>query len=432
MTPEVALKLGMAIAVTFRERHRFRSKILIGKDTRLSCYMFEQAMAAGICSMGADALLVGPLPTPGIAFLAQDMRAEAGVVISASHNPYNDNGIKFFDSNGYKLPDAVEEQIEALVLGNGLEPHRAFDGDIGRTRRIDDALGRYIVYLKNTFPRELSLEGLSIVVDCANGAAYKVAPTVLYELGAEVHAIGISPNGLNINDNCGALHPETLAARVLELGADIGIALDGDADRCMLVDETGAVLDGDHMLAICGIDALERKQLPHNTLVATQMSNLGLDLAIKAHGGTVVKTNVGDRYVVEEMQRSGYSVGGEQSGHLIFADYSSTGDGILSALQLLAVMKRRGERLSTLRGMMQKLPQVLLNLRVIRKTPIEALPDVLAAISRAEAALGEKGRVFVRYSGTEPKVRVMIEGPDESIAAGLANAIVEAFRKSVC
>ncbi|MCA9524120.1 MAG: phosphoglucosamine mutase [Myxococcales bacterium] len=430
MVPEVALKLGMSIAYTFRQA-KHRSRFLIGKDTRLSCYMFEQALAAGICAMGGEALLVGPLPSPAIAFLTRDMRADAGAVISASHNPFNDNGIKFFDSEGYKLPDELELQLEELVLGDQLATFAAGDAEIGRTRRIEDAAGRYIVFLKRSFPRELSLEGLRVVVDCANGAAYKVAPTVFYELGADVEPLGVSPNGLNINHENGAVSPAAMARRVKEVGAHIGVALDGDADRCILVDESGSVVDGDELMAIVASHRLQHGSLVKNTVVATLMSNLGLDIAVERHGGQVVKTAVGDRYVIAEMLRGGYEFGGEQSGHLIFHDLTSTGDGILSALQVLAVMLREQKPLSELRRVMERLPQVLVNLKVRDKPPLETLTKVNGCIARIEGALGRTGRVVVRYSGTEAKVRIMLEGPDQSRIESFADEIADAFRNEI-
>ncbi|MCK5307815.1 MAG: phosphoglucosamine mutase, partial [Zetaproteobacteria bacterium] len=324
MTVEVATKLGRAIAFVFKQEKR-RHRIVIGKDTRLSGYMIESAMVAGICSMGVDVMLVGPLPTPGIAFITSSMRADAGVVISASHNPYQDNGIKFFSRDGFKLPDRIEHEIEEFVLDENDEGHRPTAGEIGKAYRIDDAIGRYIVYLKNTFPDKMTLDGMKIVVDCGNGAAYKVAPEVFHELGAEIFTVGVEPDGENINEGCGALYPEKLAERVKENGADIGIALDGDGDRCIVVDEKGSIVDGDHIMAICARSMLNEGRLRENTLVATVMSNTGLEEAMKKVGGRLVRTAVGDRYVVEEMVRGGYNLGGEQSGHIIFLDHTTTG-----------------------------------------------------------------------------------------------------------
>ncbi len=429
MTAEVALALGRAAAHVFR-RGPGRHRIVIGKDTRLSGYMFEMALSAGICSMGVDVLLVGPLPTPGIAFLTQSMRADAGVVISASHNPFQDNGIKFFSRDGFKLPDELEAQIESLVEG-GVDGPRPTADLVGKAFRIDDAVGRYVVFLKNTFPRDLTLEGLRIVLDCAHGAAYKVAPAVLEELGAELVLMGVRPNGANINHGCGAVHPGAMARAVVDNGADLGIALDGDADRLMVADERGQIVDGDAVMAICGLELLGRGALSKETVVTTVMSNLGLDIALRRAGGRVVRTQVGDRYVVEEMRRGGYGFGGEQSGHMVFLDHNTTGDGILSALQLLAILKRRGRRLSELAAVMERVPQVLVNVKVARRTPLSALPDVQAATRRIEAALGEEGRLLVRYSGTENLVRIMVEGTDERAIRAYADEMADLLTRTL-
>ncbi len=427
MTAEIALALGRAAAHVFR-RGGGRHRIVIGKDTRLSGYMFEMALSAGICSMGVDVLFVGPLPTPGIAFLTQSMRADAGVVISASHNPFQDNGIKFFSRDGFKLPDEVEAQIEALVE-NGIDGARPTADLVGKAFRIDDAVGRYIVFLKHTFPRDLTLEGLRIVLDCAHGAGYKVGPAVLEELGAELVLVGVRPNGENINQHCGAVHPGAMARAVVENGADLGIALDGDADRVIVADERGHIVDGDAIMAICGLELLGRAALYKETVVTTVMSNLGLDLAVRRAGGRVVRTQVGDRYVVEEMRRGGYNFGGEQSGHMVFLDHNTTGDGILSALQLLAILKRRGRPLSELAAVMDRVPQVLVNVKVGRKTPLSDLPEVQAAMRRIEAALGDEGRLLVRYSGTEKLVRVMVEGTDEARIRAQADEIADLLKR---
>ena len=426
MTAEVALALGRAAAHVFK-RGSGRHRIVIGKDTRLSGYMLEMALSSGICSMGVDVLLVGPLPTPGIAFIMHSMRADAGVVISASHNPFQDNGIKFFSGNGFKLPDEVEAQIEALVE-DGVDGARPTAQEVGKAFRIDDAVGRYVVFLKSTFPRDLSLEGLRIVLDCANGAAYKVAPAVLEELGADLVLLGVRPNGANINQGCGAVHPEAMARAVVETGAQLGMALDGDADRVIFADERGRLVDGDAVMAICGLELLARDALRHRTVVTTVMSNLGLDLAIRRAGGRVVRTQVGDRYVVEEMRRGGYTFGGEQSGHMVFLDHNTTGDGMLSALQVLAVLRRRGRPLSELAAVMERVPQVLLNVRVARKVPLEELPDVAAAIGRIERALGEEGRLVVRYSGTEDLLRIMVEGTDGGPIKTYADELADLVR----
>ncbi|WNG18046.1 phosphoglucosamine mutase [Cystobacter fuscus] len=411
MTAEVAMQLGRALAHLIRNGpHRHR--VIIGKDTRLSGYMLEQALAAGLISMGVDVDLVGPLPTPGIANLTTSMRADAGAVISASHNPYQDNGIKFFWRDGFKLPDETEAKIEELVASGAIDSIRPTATKIGRAFRLEDARGRYIVFLKTTFPRELTLEGLTVVVDCANGAAYKTAPAVLEELGAKVITLGVQPDGKNINHKCGALHPENLAKCVVKNGANLGIALDGDADRLIVVDEKGQVVDGDAIMAICTGELVTRKELKKKTLVATVMSNIGLERAVANYGVKVVRTKVGDRYVVEEMRKNGYNLGGEQSGHLIFSDHTTTGDGTLAALQLLAVMCRQQKPVSELASIFQPVPQTLLNVVVKNKRELGELPTVMRAIQDVEKKLGKDGRVLVRFSGTEPKARVLIEGTD--------------------
>ncbi len=426
MTVETAMRLGRAVAHLFH-RGSHRGKVVIGKDTRLSGYMFEQAIAAGICSMGADVLLCGPLPTPGIAFITSSMRADAGVVISASHNPYQDNGIKIFAADGFKLPDTAEARIEELLTSGELDAARPGAADIGRAARIDDARGRYIVFLKRSFPRQRSLDGIKIVVDCAHGAAYKVAPAVLEELGATVFALGDEPNGTNINDGVGALHPQAMCQAVVDLGAHVGIALDGDADRVIFADERGNIVDGDAIMALCARRLLGRGELQNNTLVATVMSNLGLEHAVRSAGGQLVRTNVGDRYVVEEMRRNGYNFGGEQSGHLIFLDHMTTGDGIIAALQVLAQMLEEGRPLSELAGIMVKVPQVLVSVKVKQRRPLAELAEAQRQIQAAEQLLGQDGRVLVRYSGTEPKVRVMLEGPNESLITQLAHEIADSI-----
>jgi len=430
MTAEVALQLGRAAAYLFKDGER-RHRIIIGKDTRLSGYMIESALVAGICSMGVDAYVVGPMPTPGIAFLTSSMRADAGVVISASHNPYQDNGIKFFSRDGFKLPDEMEMQIESLLDSGRIDALRPVADDVGKAYRIDDARGRYIVFLKHAFPRDLDLNGMKIVLDCANGAAYKVAPTVLEELGAQVIRLGVNPDGMNINAGCGSLHPEVMAQAVREQGADLGIALDGDADRVIFVDEHGVEVDGDKIMAICAIDMLGRDELQQRTLVATVMSNMGLDIAIAAAGGKVIKTDVGDRYVVEAMRKGGYNLGGEQSGHMIFLDHNTTGDGMVSALQVLAILQRSGKRLSELAKVMQTLPQVLLNVRVAKKVPLTELSEVQKAIAAVESDLGSRGRVLVRYSGTEALLRVMIEGENETKICEQAQQITDAVERQI-
>jgi phosphoglucosamine mutase len=430
MTAEVAMQLGRALAHLIRNGpHRHR--VIIGKDTRLSGYMLEQALAAGLISMGVDVDLVGPLPTPGIANLTTSMRADAGAVISASHNPYQDNGIKFFWRDGFKLPDETEAKIEELVASGTIDSIRPTATKIGRAFRLEDARGRYIVFLKTCFPRELTLEGMTIVVDCANGAAYKTAPAVLEELGAKVIALGVQPDGKNINNKCGALHPENLSRAVVKHGAHLGIALDGDADRLIVVDEKGNVVDGDAIMAICTGELVTRKELKKKTLVSTVMSNIGLERAVARWGVKVVRTKVGDRYVVEEMRKNGYNIGGEQSGHLIFSDHTTTGDGTLAALQLLAVMCRQQKPVSELASIFQPVPQTLVNVVIKQKRELGELPTVMRAIQDVEKKLGKDGRVLVRFSGTEPKARVLIEGIDATRNEQYAREIAEALSKAL-
>jgi len=414
MTGEIAMALGRALTHVARRSHGRKSpRIVIGKDTRLSGYMLETAIASGICSMGGQVLLVGPLPTPGISFITASMRADAGVVISASHNPYGDNGIKLFWSDGFKLPDEVELELEKLIADNsGWAGPAPTGADVGRAVRIDDAVGRYIVELKHTFPRDLTMDGISMVLDCANGAAYKTAPHVFEELGATVEAFGIAPNGININEDCGALHPEKAAQKVLASGAQLGVTLDGDADRVILIDEKGQIVDGDAVMALCASQMIRDRTLASNTVVTTVMSNIGLDRAVERLGGTVVRTQVGDRYVVEEMRKNHYNFGGEQSGHLIFTDHSTTGDGVLAALQILAIMVKEGRSLSELAGgIMERVPQSLQSFKVARRAPLDSLPGVSRVIAQVEKELGKDGRVLVRFSGTEAKARVLVEGP---------------------
>ena len=430
MTVENALALGQAVAHVFRNNGG-RHKVVIGKDTRLSGYMFETAMAAGICAMGGDVLLVGPLPTPGIAFLTHSMRADAGVVISASHNPYQDNGIKFFGRDGFKLPDAMESKIEMLMMGDHLKEARPASPQIGKAHRIDDATGRYIVYLKNTFPAQLSLDGLRIVVDCAHGAAYRIAPQVFQELGADVITIGVNPNGLNINDNCGSLFPEVVAAKVREQRADLGISLDGDADRVIIVDHKGDVLDGDRIMAICAEEMLRKKTLKKNTVVATVMSNIGLEIFLKERKIKMVRAPVGDRYVVESMRAGGYNFGGEQSGHLIFLDHAKTGDGVLAALQILAVMMESGKRVADLGKAMVTYPQMLVNVRLKHKVPIEDMRGFQKAKAEFEKKMGNRGRIVVRYSGTEPVLRIMAEGESQAEIDRIVKALAEKARTEI-
>ncbi len=430
MTGEMMLQLGRALAYLIRNgSHRHR--VVIGKDTRLSGYMLETALASGICSMGVDVLICGPLPTPAISQLTVSMRADAGAVISASHNPYQDNGIKFFSRDGFKLPDEIEMKIEELIANDELHHLRPTATSIGKAFRIEDAGGRYVVFAKSTFPKDLTLEGLTIVVDCGHGAAYRVAPTVLQELGAKVITIGAEPDGKNINKGFGALHPETVCKAVLKTGANLGIALDGDADRLIVADEKGRVVDGDAVMAICGLDLLRRKALPKKTVVATVMSNLGLGQCIGKAGGRLVRTRVGDRYVVEEMRKSGYSFGGEQSGHLIFLEHATTGDGTVAGLALLSVMVQSGKPISELAKVMDVYPQAQLSLEVREKPELGSLPAVMRAIRDVEKKLGEDGRVLVRYSGTEPKVRVLVEGPEKKRIEGYADAIATELKQAI-
>lgn len=434
MTAEVAVQLGQAIAHHFKNKANrrapgHRARILIGKDTRLSGYMFEASLISGITSMGVDVMLVGPLPTPGISFLTSGMRADAGIVISASHNNFQDNGIKLFGSDGFKLPDAEEEQIEALFFDQSFTLAR---GDqLGRTTRIDDAAGRYIVFLKNTFPRDLSLEGLRVVVDCANGASYKVAPTVLRELGAEVFTVGVEPNGININSECGSQQPAAAARRVHETRADVGITLDGDADRAVLIDEQGEVIDGDALMALVAMHLKTQGQLKKKTMVATVMSNIGLQLALEKQGIKMERSAVGDRYVVGAMKKHGLNFGGEQSGHLIFLDHSPTGDGMIAALQVLAIMQRSGKPLSELSQVVQLLPQTLVNIKVNEKPALDTLEGFQKEVAKVEAELGGKGRVLVRYSGTEPKARVMVEGPTQHQVDQLAKHLADVLQNEI-
>ncbi len=430
MTAEMALQLGRAIAYVFKGGER-RHKIVVGKDTRLSGYMLESAMVAGICSMGVDALIVGPLPTPGIAFITTSMRADAGVVISASHNPYQDNGIKFFSRKGFKLPDRVELEIESFILDNHDPSHRPTAKALGKAYRVSDAIGRYIVFAKNTFPEDLTLDGLKIAVDCANGATYKVAPTIFSELGADIIPVGVEPNGENINDGCGSMCTENVARVVRDSGAHIGIALDGDGDRCIMVDERGEVVDGDHIMAMLALSKLREGCLRNNTLVATIMSNSGLDAALSSEGGRVVRTDVGDRYVVEEMVRGGYNLGGEQSGHIIFLDHTTTGDGIITALQVVKEMVKEGRPLSDLASCMTSLPQVLLNVRVREKKDLDHVPGLRSALYSIGEKLGGRGRAFIRYSGTEPLARITIEGEDETEINEMAESLAEILTREL-
>jgi phosphoglucosamine mutase len=432
MTPELALRLGQAATLVAREGIAHPPRILIGKDTRLSGYMIETALASGICSTGGQVLLSGPIPTPAVAHLTTSMRADLGIVISASHNPYPDNGIKIFGRDGFKLADEAEARIERLVRTGIPAASRCTGPDIGGAIKVEDARGRYISFAKSTFPRDLTLDGLRLVVDAAHGAAYRVAPAIFRELGATIHTMGASPDGTNINEGVGALHPDAVRAQVVKTGAHIGIALDGDADRLIVVDEKGHVVDGDAVLALCAAEMQETGALRKSTVVATVMSNLGLETALSARGVRLVRTPVGDRHVVEAMRRGGFNLGGEQSGHLVFLDHASTGDGIVAALQVLALMLRKRKPLSDLaRGAMTRVPQVLENVTLPDRRPLESLKRLQEALRAAERHIGRKGRVLVRWSGTEPKLRIMVEALDPariaSTVASLKSAALKDF-----
>ncbi len=427
MTAHTVQRLGRALAARLSHPTR-KPRVVIGKDTRLSGYLFETALASGVVAQGGDVWLTGPLPTPAIAFLTASMRADAGVVISASHNPHQDNGIKLFGPDGFKLNDALESEIEALIDSIEAENQGADADDIGSATRVDDAVGRYVVFCKHTFPRHLSLDGIHLVVDCAHGAAYRTAPLVFEELGATVTVLNASPNGKNINQDSGALHPEGLCEAVRQEKAHLGIALDGDADRLILVDEQGELLDGDTVLAICARDLLKQNRLPRRTAVATVMSNLGLEHALRSAGGKLIRTQVGDRYVVEAMREGGFHLGGESSGHLIFLDRSSTGDGIIAALAVLEVMIRSEKSLGELRKCISQFPQVLLNVPVANKPALDTLAEVQKSIQDAQQQLRDEGRVLVRYSGTEMKARVMVEGVQEELLRQHADNIAESLR----
>jgi len=430
MTSEMAMKLGRAAAYLFKNKAG-RHRIVIGKDTRLSGYMLESALTSGICSMGVDVLLVGPFPTPGIAFLTRSLRADAGVVISASHNPFEDNGIKFFSREGLKLPDAMENEMEDLIFSGKIDAIRPTAGEIGKAFRVDDAEGRYIEFVKNSLPKGLTLEGIKVVVDCANGAAYKVAPTILRELDAQVIVLGDEPDGMNINQGCGSTHPEVIRKAVKAHHAHVGIAHDGDADRTIFISEQGDPVNGDQVMAALAIAMKKAKRLHKNTLVTTVMSNMGLDRAMKKAGIRILKTAVGDRYVLERMLRDGYNFGGEQSGHLIFLDYNTTGDGLITAVQVLALMKTAGKSLSELVSPMTIFPQVLVNVRVKERRELSTLPKVREQMARLDKKLDGSGRLLVRYSGTEPLVRIMIEGEREPEIRKWADDLARTIRDEI-
>jgi phosphoglucosamine mutase len=431
--PELVMRVGQAMGQILRKApsRNKHPKVVIGKDTRLSGYMVEQALTSGLNSMGVHVQLVGPLPTPGIGFLTRNMRADAGIVISASHNPYMDNGIKIFGPDGFKIPDTMEREIERLVFETDLNVALASSDQVGRSKRIDDADGRYVVYAKNSFPLEYTLEGMRIVLDCANGAAYKVAPAIFGELGADIVVLGNSPNGFNINDESGALYPAKVAEAVQTYRADVGISLDGDADRVVMVDDKGHIVNGDHILAICALNLKGRDALPNHTVVATQMSNYGLDVLMKQNGIKVVRTDVGDKYVVEEMRKNGYVLGGEQSGHIIFLEHSTTGDGCIAALNVLAVMRRTGQSLSQLNEKMKDVPQVLINTRVKRREDLKNIAGYTELIEQVEKKLAGEGRIFVRFSGTEPVIRVLVEGPDRMLIGKYAEQVATLLEKEL-
>jgi phosphoglucosamine mutase len=437
VTAETALKLGRAAAHVFKNvnkqaRGRGKHKIVIGKDTRLSGYMLENAISSGILSMGVDVLFIGPLPTPGVAYITRSLRADAGIVITASHNPYADNGIKFFRADGYKLDDKIEAEIEHLVFSGDIEKVRPTAEEIGKAVRIDDALGRYIEFAKTSFPKNLTLENLRVVVDCGHGAAYKSTPCVLRELGADVIVFGNHPDGTNINENCGSMHPETLCRKVVEHKASLGIAHDGDADRVLLCDEKGNLIDGDDIMAIATLDMLAQKTLAEKTLVSTVMSNAGLEAAIKKAGGKMIRTAVGDKNVIDEMLKGGFNFGGEQSGHLIFRDFGTTGDGLVAALQILRAMSEKKAPLSKLAQCWTRFPQLVTNVKVREKVPFEKLDGVLKLVEAAEADLKSAGgRVLLRYSGTEPKARLLVEGRDAPVLEKWSKQICGAIQKQI-
>ena len=437
VTAETALKLGRAAAHVFKNlerqsRGRGRHKIVIGKDTRLSGYMLENAISSGILSTGVDVLFIGPLPTPGVAYITRSLRADAGIVITASHNPYTDNGIKFFRADGFKLDDQIESRIEQLVFNGDVENLEPEAPEVGKAVRIDDALGRYIEFAKASFPRGLTLEGMRIVVDCGHGAAYKSTPCVLRELGAELIVTGNQPNGKNINENCGSMHPEAMCRAVVEHGAQIGIAHDGDADRVLLCDEQGRLIDGDDIMAVAALEMLAEKTLAKKTLVGTVMSNAGLEAAIRQAGGKMLRTPVGDKHVIDEMLRGGFNFGGEQSGHLIFRDYSTTGDGLVAALQILRIMKAREQPLSQLARCWTRFPQLVTNVKVREKKPFDQLDGLNRLVADAEKELtAQGGRLLLRYSGTEPKARLLVEGRDDKTLRKWSGKICDSIQRQI-
>jgi len=431
MVVEVALSLGRAAGKLLRNHHNSKHRVVIGKDTRLSCYMFENALIAGLCSMGIDTLMLGPFPTPGVAFITRAYRADAGIVISASHNPFYDNGIKFFSSEGFKLPDAWEAEMEKLVHTNEFGESLPLDFDIGKNAKVNDADGRYIEFVKATFPKRRTLKPLKIALDCANGAGYKVAPLIFKELDAEIVVYGNTPNGININEKCGSLYPDTIRQAVLLHKTDVGIALDGDADRVLMVDENGQFIDGDIILAICAKDMKEKGLLRNDTVVSTVMCNYGFMKAMAALGIKVVQSQVGDRYVIQDMLKHEAILGGEQSGHLIFLEQNTTGDGLVSALQVLRIMIEKNCKLSELAGIIERYPQANISVKVKLKPPLENLSKTCSQIKSVEKALGNNGRVLVRYSGTENICRVMVEGPNFDQVHKFATEIAEAITQEI-
>lgn len=435
MTPDIVVRVGQAIGYLIKTKKisspSVTNKVVIGKDTRLSGYMIEQALSSGLNSMGIHVQLVGPLPTPGIGYLARTMRAASGIVISASHNAYQDNGIKIFGPDGFKLDDLLEKEIEHLVSTADFSKLLPPSKDVGRTRRIEDAQGRYIVYAKSAFPLEHTLEGLRVVLDTAHGASYKVAPAIFEELGAEVIHVGNQPNGTNINDKVGALHPSLLSQAVVQYRADVGIGLDGDADRVIMVDEKGKLLNGDHIIAMCALHMKQKKQLKFDTVVVTEMSNFGLEKAMRANGIKVIKTNVGDKYVVEAMRKGGFNLGGEQSGHVIFLDHSTTGDGTVAALNVLAIMRETNKKISELTNVFEEVPQVLINCRVRSRVELNDINGYAELLKAKEDELNGEGRIFIRYSGTEPLIRILVEGNNKQKISAIAEQMAIFLEKEI-
>lgn len=431
MTGEVAFALGRAVTSYFQQNFSKKPLIIIGKDTRLSCYMLEQAFSAGVCSQGGRAILTGPLPTPGVAFVTQSMRADAGVMISASHNSFEDNGIKIFDRTGHKLPDEIELELEKMILDPSLIPQKV-GAQLGNAKRLDEVIGRYIVHTKAALSPQYSLEGLRIVVDGANGAGYKLGPTVFEELGAEVIPLGNTPNGTNINDGCGALYPQACAEAVKKYRADLGVCLDGDGDRLTIVDHFGTVIHGDKLIGLCGKFLKDNQEIgPTNEVVGTVMSNFGLEYYLTKHGLKFIRTQVGDRYIVEHMRQSGALFGGEPSGHLVFKKYSTTGDGILAALKVIESIKFYDRDLSELVNEIELFPQEMKNVRVSKRVPFEEVTEIKEAMAKAEEKLGSEGRLLLRYSGTEPLARVMVEGRDQKLVLTLCDELVKVVSKTL-